>query len=304
VSIASQGDSKPFSPLNTPHLHPELSSRCARVEDAEDAAAIHDPRFRGLGIDPTGFGHPEFDNTAGRANERKGHPLNATVDTPDLSAPGVHPYTRDVTVYVPAAARAPGPAAPFIIVNDGVSYVDVMVPVLDALIAECRVPSNLVAIFANSGGSDAQASQRGLEYDTVDGTFARYCDLEVVPFVEKQSGISLTRDPSGRAAMGGSSGGCAAFGMAWFRPDLFRRVLTYSGTYVNQQYPFNECTPTGFWELHANKLLIANAPTKPIKVILFNTELDIGYDLPESTLHNWTRANTRMAATLKGKGYG
>ena len=75
-------------------------------------------------------------------------------------------------------------------------------------------------------------------------------------------------------------------------------------TDVNQQYPFNEDTPTGFWELHANKCLIANSPKKPLKVVLFNTELDIGYDLPERTFHNWTRANTRMAATLKAKGYG
>ena len=46
------------------------------------------------------------------------------------------------------------------------------------------------------------------------------------------AGITLTSDPEGRAAMGGSSGGCAAFTMAWCRPDLFRRVLTYSGKYA------------------------------------------------------------------------
>ena len=142
------------------------------VEGAADSAAIHDARFRGLGIDPAGFGHPEFDSTAGKANGTKGHPLNATADTPDLFMPGVQPYTRDVHVYIPAAAKAPSSsAAPFIIVNDGVGYVEVMAPVMDTLIAEGRLPANLVAIFANSGGSDAQASQRGLEYDTADGTF-------------------------------------------------------------------------------------------------------------------------------------
>ena len=39
------------------------------------------------------------------------------------------------------------------------------------------------------------------------------------------------------------------------------------------------------------------------QVVLFNTERDIGWDLPESTMHNWTRASTRMAAALKAKAY-
>ena len=35
--------------------------------------------------------------------------------------------------------------------------------------------------------------------------------------------------------MGCSSGGAAALTMGWFRPDLFRRLITYSGTFVDQQ---------------------------------------------------------------------
>ena len=70
----------------------------------------------------------------------------------------------------------------------------------------------------------------------------------------------------GQATLGGSSGGCAAFSMAFFRPDLFRRVLTYSGTYTNQQSPFNAETPHGHWELHSGLELIANSDPKPLKV--------------------------------------
>ena len=128
--------------------------------------------------------------------------------------------------------------APFMVVNDGPGYVAAMAPMMDTLIAEKRLPHNLVALFVSSGGSDAQGSQRGLEYDTMDGVFAEFVETEVIPFVSAECGISLTSDPEGRGAMGGSSGGCAAFTMAWYRPDLFRRVLTYSGTYVNQQYPY------------------------------------------------------------------
>ena len=104
-----------------------------------------------------------------------------------------------------------------------------------------------MAVFVNSGGDDAQGSQRGLEYDTVSGLFAEFLDSELLPYVESQVGIKLTKDPEGRATLGGSSGGSCAFSCAWFRPDLFRRVLCYSGTFVNQQSPYNSGTPTGCW---------------------------------------------------------
>jgi enterochelin esterase-like enzyme len=65
---------------------------------------------------------------------------------------GGKPYTRAVTVYIPAGLDRATPA-PFIVVNDGGSYLETMVPVLDALLAEKRLPHNLVAIFADSGGS-------------------------------------------------------------------------------------------------------------------------------------------------------
>ena len=90
---------------------------------------------------------------------------------------------------------------------------------------------------------------------------------------------------------------------AWYRPDLFRRVLSYSGTFVNQQYPFDPRTPRGCWEYHGDDGIIARSPKRPIRVCLVNTERDIGWHLPESTWHNWPLANTRMATSLKQKGY-
>ena len=47
--------------------------------------------------------------------------------------------------------------------------------------------------------------------------------------------------------MGNSSGGSAALIMAWFRTDLYHRVLTTSGTFVNQQWPFDPKMPDGAW---------------------------------------------------------
>ena len=159
----------------------------------------------------------------------------------------------------------------------------------------------MLAVFINSGGGDAQGSERGLEYDTVSGKYAEFVETEVLPRVAKEFHVTFTSDPEGRAAMGGSSGGAAAFSMAWSRPDLYRRVLTYSGTYVNQQSPKNAQTPHGAWEYHEH--LIPKSDRKPLRVWLEVSENDNGSKKDEASLHNWVLANQRMAAALKAKGY-
>jgi enterochelin esterase family protein len=101
--------------------------------------------------------------------------------------------------------------------------------------------------------------------------------------------------------MGGSSGAACAFTMAWFHPELYRRVLSYSGTYVDQESPVNPASPHGAWEYHEH--FIAQSPAKPIRIWLQVGEKDIGYQKDEASLHNWVMANERMAAVLKAKGY-
>ena len=156
------------------------------------------------------------------------------------SQPGaVVPYTRQVAVYVPAQYVA-GTPAPFIVAQDGMSahYRGNLPPILDNLIHEKRVPP-IVAVMVHNGGGDAQGSQRGLEYDTVSGVYTDFIETEVLPRITRDYGIVFTKDPEGRATMGGSSGAACAFTMAWFHPELYRKVLSYSGTYVNQQSPLN-----------------------------------------------------------------
>eukprot|EP01043_Picozoa_sp_COSAG02_P064491 COSAG02_NODE_9445_length_2213_cov_3.542100_3_plen_286_part_00 len=177
---------------------------------------IPDPRFRGLGLTPELF--------KGDADVL-GHAFNTTPDTPEISRPA--PYDRQVVVYRPPNLDRDAPT-PFIVVNDGPGYVETMRRVMDSLIADNRLPHNLIALFVASGGSDAQGSQRGLEYDTCSGTFAEFIDKEVVPFVSAECGVHLTSNPIGRAAMGGSSGGCAAFSMAWYRPVRLKHQPDHS----------------------------------------------------------------------------
>src|SRR5712675_2100766 len=113
------------------------------------------------------------------------------------------PYTRRVTVYVPKQYVA-GTAAPFIVGADGPDKA--LFTALDNLIAQHRVPV-MIAISISNGGGDAQGSQRGLEYDTMSGRYAEFVETEVLPRVEAQYHVRLTKDPDGRVAMGASSGG-------------------------------------------------------------------------------------------------
>lgn len=236
-----------------------------------------------------------LDNAVTRRRDAHGNRIAAAHH--EQSEPG--PYTRTVWVYVPAGL-APGVPAPFIVAQDGYLYLNRLPRVLDNLIAQGRVPP-LVAILVDSGGGDAQGSQRGLEYDTLSGAYSHFIETEVLPRVAAQAGVTLTDDPEGRAVMGVSSGAACAFTMAWFHPDRYRRVLSYSGTYVNQQSPPDPATPRGAWEYHAT--LIPAAEPKPLRVWIEVGEADLHPDDPEDTWHNWPLANQRMAQALAAKGY-
>ena len=205
------------------------------------------------------------------------------------------PYTRKLAVYVPKQ-YVPGTAAPFLVGADGPDRV--LFTALDNLIHQKRVPV-MIAISIGNGSGDAQGSQRGLEYDTMSGLYAEFVEKEVLPLVEKQCNVKLTKDPDGRATMGGSSGGSAALIMAWYHPELYHRVLTYSGTYVNQQWPYNPETPYGAWEFH--KTLIPNSPVKPIRLWLEISDRD--NLITRDNYHDWVLANERMAKVLAEKGY-
>jgi enterochelin esterase-like enzyme len=207
-------------------------------------------------------------------------------------------YLRTVWVYVPHGVDKQ--AAPFMVVQDGHAYLNTLPVVLDNLIAAKRVPP-MVAILIDSGGGDAQGSQRGLEYDTLSGRYSNFIEAEVLPRVQTEAGIRLTGNPDGRATMGVSSGAACAFTMAWFHPERYRRVLSYSGTYVNQQSPPNSGFPRGAWEYHAT--LIPGAAPKPLRIWLEVGEKDLHADDPEDTWHNWPLANKRMAEALAAKGY-
>jgi enterochelin esterase family protein len=208
------------------------------------------------------------------------------------------PYTRTITVYVPAG-YVPGTPAPVMVGMDGANYIKAAA--LDTLIAQKRIPA-IIGVGISTDGSDAQGSQRGLEYDTMSGKFAEFVETEVFPLVEKNANVVITKDPEGRATIGCSSGASAAFSMAWYRPDLFRRIISYSGTFVNQQWPFNPETPHGAWGYHEG--IIAQSETKPLRIWMQVGDRDLlNPNVMKDNMHDWVEANHRMAAVLRAKGY-
>jgi iron(III)-enterobactin esterase len=222
---------------------------------------------------------------------------------------------RKVFVYVPAAYRD-GHKAPILIIHDGPGQLNLVRNALDNLTISVDPDRKLpafVAIAVENGGNDGKKSERGLEYDTLSDRLARFINDEVIPAVLNDAEIkaayphfAITDDPWGRAIMGCSSGGAAALTMAWFRPDLFRRVIAYSGTFVAQQDedgPEAKKFPFGAWEYHSGMKLIENSEPKPLRVFTHVSQNDLRANDREETHHNWVLAGQRTAAALKAKGY-
>jgi enterochelin esterase-like enzyme len=238
--------------------------------------------YPGIARDPGTFGTPDPTDPA-RLILTTSHPA---------------PYTRKVAVYVPRS-YVPGTAAPFIVGADGPDRM--LIAALDGLIAEHRLPP-IVAISIGNGSGDAQGSERGLEYDTMSGKYAEFVENEVLPLVESQAHVKLTHDPEGRAATGGSSGASCALIMAWYHPELYHRVLSYSGTFINQQWPSDPKMPHGAWEFHEH--LIPESPVKPIRIWMEVGDRDLlNPNVMRDDMHDWVLANERMARVLAAKGY-
>ena len=90
-----------------------------------------------------------------------------------------------------------------------------------------------------------------------------------------------------------------ALNMAWLAPNLYHRVISYSGTFVALQR--NAIAPNGAWDYHDR--FIPNSERKPIRIWLHVSGNDNGAAATAGSMRNWIIANTRMADALKKKGY-
>jgi len=227
-----------------------------------------------------------------------------------LAEPPQHQtFERQVAVYVPAG-YVPNTPAPFIVVQDERWYIPEDAPLggdgkprtdlafmpvmLDNLIHEKRIPP-IVAVLLSPG----PGGQRTIEYDTISDRYMNFVETEVLPRITRDHQIAFTADPDGRATFGESSGSPAALNMAWLFPNLYRRVISYSGTFVALQR--NAVAPNGAWDYHDR--FIPNSERKPIRIWLHVSGNDNGANTSPEGMRNWIIANNRMADALKAKGY-
>lgn len=206
-----------------------------------------------------------------------------------LTGSAVFPGTeREYAVYVPAQYDPVKPAA-LMVFQDGKGYLKDVPVTFDNLIHQKAMPVT-VAVFVNPGvvpetGENALARyNRSLEYDAVDDLYVRFLEEELLPVALKD--LNVTKDPNLRAICGSSSGGIAAFNVAWQRPGAFRRVYTTVGTYVGLR---------GGNEL---PVLVRKVEPKPIRIFLQDGTND-------NNLYcgSWWVANQDMLASFEWAGY-
>ena len=202
---------------------------------------------------------------------------------------------RDVRVYTPAGFDRAAPAR-LIVFQDGNFYLPRQgavraVQVLDSLHASGHIAPT-AAVFVDPGRPPASergaaaSAQRSIEYDSVTRDYGRFLIEELLPFVERSEGLSLTSEPAHRTVCGISSGGIAAFTAAWWFPEQFGRVLSHCGSFVNIRGGHNLA------------FAVRTTTRKPIRVFLQSGEADASY-----ITGDWPLGNKTMAAALDFAGY-
>ncbi|HXI56197.1 MAG TPA: alpha/beta hydrolase-fold protein [Polyangia bacterium] len=283
--------------------------------DASVESSATDPGTEGDGVREIG---PSYSD----ATEISAHgaPKGKTISfIMKMGSSKIYPKAIDraVTVYVPTQYVA-GTPAPVIVAQDGTNFFDfvtLLSNTLDNFISAKKLPP-IVAVYAGNGGGDAQGSERGLEYDTVSGVYAEWVDQELLPRVEmetktqaKTQAVTFTHDPEGRGALGGSSGGIASFSMMWWHPDLFRRAVIYSGSFVAQEFPINPDHPLGGWNYHEDKdndaggIIAKTDPIKPIRAWLECGSQDNDVGSTQYPHYDFQFAGQHMELKLAAKGY-
>jgi enterochelin esterase family protein len=211
---------------------------------------------------------------------------------------------RQYWIYVPARYTPDRPAN-VLVFQDGQRATNptgaLRVPqVLENLVAKRDIPVT-IGIFITPGQrgdvypdsiGTGNANNRSAEYDSLTDAYSRFLIDEMLPEVAKK--YQLKTDPASRAIGGTSSGAICAFTVAWHRPDQFRNVVSFIGSYTSIAYrPARDGQPmVSGGELYPT--LIRKNPIRPIKIFLQDGSNDL------SNEHgNWFLANQQMLSALE-----
>src|SRR5262245_254889 len=211
---------------------------------------------------------------------------------------------RQYWVYVPTQYTPDKPAA-VLVFQDGARTTNPKgviraQTVLDNLIHEKAIPVT-IGIFITPGQrftekqtkpeekfpptiGTGNPNNRSVEYDSLGDAYARFLLEDMLPEVAKS--YNLTKNPDERCIGGSSSGGICAFNVAWERPNEFRRVISFIGSFTNIRggnvYPD----------------LVKKNAAKPIRVFLQDGSNDL-----KNQFGDWFKANQAMVAAFEEKKY-
>ena len=202
--------------------------------------------------------------------------------------PGV---ARSVYLYLPHGAEE-ADLVNLLVCQDGLDYVGPQVratTVLDNLVHKGEIPmtAGLFVCPGESGpgypffGGD---HNRSIEYDVVNGDYARFLVDELFPVVRTK--IHLTGDPKGRVICGISSGGACAVTAAFHHPEEFGNVIAHCGSFINVR------------GAHRLPTMFRQTPRKPIRIWHQTGSRDV-----DVIFGNIPIANRDLEASLKYRRY-
>lgn len=249
---------------------------------------------------------------------KEGVPHGKVIAMPQWHSKIYDGTVRDWWIYVPAQYDGKTPAAVMVFQDGGNAkgkendpkFLGALnsIPVFDNLIAAKEMPVTIGIYISPGSFPAAEAGQKGrsnrsFEYDSPDDTYAKFLLEEILPEVSKT--YKLTDDPERRAICGGSSGGICAFKVAWERPDSFRKVVTFIGSFTNIRGgyiypPLIRQTNLNFSGNVYNTPELKKLLESRRKIRVFSQ--DGSHDL-DNQFGNWPLANQDMAAALKFAGW-
>lgn len=168
--------------------------------------------------------------------------------------------------------------------------------VFDELITKGAMPP-VIGVFVNPGiikTDDVSVIRynRSNEYDSTDNRLALWVENVLLKDVRKYKlpngkTLKLSTNPDDCAVFGASSGGIAAFTLAWHRPDMFHRVFSAAGSFVSMR---------GGHNLH---VLIRKTEPKPLKIFIQDGSEDAWNPL----FGHWYEGNKILVSALEFAGY-
>ena len=208
----------------------------------------------------------------------------------------------DYWIYVPAQYDPAVPAA-LMVWQDGERYITRNVEeacrlcpslyrlqeVTDNLIHDKKIPV-MIHVFVSPGTLNGR-SLRSVLYDTVSDKYGQFLREELLP--EVYAKYNIRKDAYSRAIQGQSSGGIAAFTVAYNHPEEFSRVYTVVGSFTALQWKPGELDGGNIYPFKVRR-----EPKRNLRVWMND-----GSEDQEAGSGSWPLQNIQLANSLKLKGY-